>query len=116
MKLSDYMNLPYSIVITPYTDDGKTYYYGRVLELDGCQSTGDTLEELNQSIKEAMELHIETLLENGWEVPVPSESQKEFSGRLLVRMPPSLHKRLYQESQREGVSLNLLAVTKLAGA
>ena len=112
MSVSDYMKLNYSIIVTPYDEEGQKYFYGRVLELEGCQSTGDTIEELNESIKEAMELYIETLLEKGWDVPVPDE--KKYSGKVLLRMPSSLHRRLVQEANMEGVSFNTLAVAKLA--
>lgn len=36
------------------------------------------------------------------------------SGRLLIRIPRSLHKRLKQEAAAEGVSLNQYALYKLA--
>jgi len=45
-------------------------------------------------------------------VPVPGG--KEYSGRILVRCPKSLHQALDEEANREGVSLNQLIVAKLA--
>jgi RNA polymerase sigma-B factor len=44
------------------------------------------------------------------------EEPKAHSGRLLVRMPPSLHTQLAQTAEREGVSLNTLVTGALAGA
>jgi hypothetical protein len=44
------------------------------------------------------------------------EESKAHSGRLLVRMPPSLHTQLAQTAEREGVSLNTLVTGALAGA
>src|SRR3954453_19415911 len=38
----------------------------------------------------------------------------EKSGKLLVRVPKNLHESLEVEAKREGVSLNQLAVSKLA--
>jgi hypothetical protein len=38
------------------------------------------------------------------------------SGRLMLRMPPTLHAELAEEAQREGVSLNSLITGILAGA
>jgi predicted HicB family RNase H-like nuclease len=37
------------------------------------------------------------------------------SGKILVRMPPALHEQLVAEAERQGVSLNQLVVTLLAG-
>lgn len=38
-------------------------YYAYCPELEGCQSQGDTFEEVMANIKEAIELYIETLPE-----------------------------------------------------
>jgi RNA polymerase sigma-B factor len=49
--------------------------------------------------------------------PAPEpEEPKAHSGRLLVRMPPSLHTQLAETAEREGVSLNTLVTGALAGA
>lgn len=39
---------------------------------------------------------------------------KDDLGRFLVRMPRSLHRKLVQEAEREGVSLNTLCTAKIA--
>ena len=36
-------------------------YYAYVPELEGCQSQGDTLDEVMRNIQEAFELYVETL-------------------------------------------------------
>ena len=46
MEVKDYMKLPYTRQVQEINDESGHYFYGRILELDGCQSTGDTLEEL----------------------------------------------------------------------
>jgi RNA polymerase sigma-B factor len=49
--------------------------------------------------------------------PAPEPEQPQsHSGRLLVRMPPSLHSELVRAAEREGVSLNTLVTGALAGA
>lgn len=40
--------------------------------------------------------------------------QKEYSGKLLLRIPKDLHRDLVEAAQRNGVSLNQYAVYKLA--
>ncbi len=42
-----------------------------VPDLDGCVSTGKTLEEVKTNIAEAIEMHIESLREHGEPVPPP---------------------------------------------
>ncbi len=64
MEVKDYMKLPYTRMVQEVDDESGHYFYGRILELDGCQSTGATLEEVYQSLNEAMEGYLEVKLEN----------------------------------------------------
>ena len=107
MNIKDYMKLPYTILVQEINDESGHYFYGRVLELDGCQSTGNTLEELYRSLNEAMEGYIGVKLENNLPVPTPEVTEK-YSGKFV------LHRRLAIEADAEGVSLNQLALYKLA--
>ena len=113
MEVADYMKLPYTRLVQEMNDESGHYFYGRILELDGCQSTSDTLEELYESLNEAMEGYIEIKMENNLPIPVP-ETASDYSGKFVVRLPKSLHQRLVIEAEREGVSLNQLALYKLA--
>ena len=113
MELKDYMKLPYTRLVQEMNDESGHYFYGRILELDGCQSTADTLEELYASLNEAMELYLEVKLENNLSIPVP-DVVGNYSGKFVVRLPKTLHQRLAIEAEREGVSLNQLALYKLA--
>jgi len=113
MEVKDYMKLPYTIVTRHVTDDSGAYYFATVLELDGCMSDGETLEEAYENIHEAMEGWIETKLEAGFPVPTPLDADR-FSGKFVVRLPKSLHARLAVEAQREGVSLNQYTLYKLS--
>lgn len=112
-SLKEYIQLPYTRLVQEINDDSGHYFYGRILELDGCQSTGDTLEELYESLNEAMEGYIEVKLENHLPIPVP-ETVNNYSGKFVVRLPKSLHQKLAIEANKEGVSLNQLALYKLA--
>lgn len=113
MEINDYMKLPYTKLVQEMNDESGNYFYGRILELDGCQSTGATLQELYESLNEAMEGYIEVKLENNLPIPLPN-SVNNYSGKFVVRIPKSLHQKLAIEAEQEGVSLNQLAVYKLA--
>lgn len=112
-SVKEYMDLPYNFIIQPVKDESGPYFYARVLELDGCQSTGETFEEAYENLKEAMEGWIETKLENGFDVPLPV-GYDDFSGKFIVRIPKSLHYKLSVEAEQEGVSLNQYALYKLS--
>ncbi len=113
MDIRDYLKLPYTRIIQEVNDESGHYFYGRILEIEGCQSTADSLEALNEDLNEALEGCIELLLEEGLEIPLPL-TVDEYSGRFLLRLPKSLHQRLTIEAEREGVSINQLAIYKLA--
>lgn len=113
MEVKDYMKLPYTRIIREMNDESGHYFYGKILELDGCQSTGDTLDELYVNLNEAMEGWLEVKLENGISIPEPDIADN-YSGKFVVRLPKTLHQRLAVEAKLEGVSLNQLALYKLA--
>ena len=113
MNIKDYMKLPYTKLVQEMNDESGHYFYGRILEMEGCQSTGDTLEELYKGLNEAMEGYLEVKIENGLKIPMP-ERADDYSGKFNVRLPKSLHQRLVIEANQEGVSLNQLVLYKLA--
>lgn len=113
MKVQDYLDLPYSVIIKKITDESGTYYHAAVQELEGCQSTSESFEEAYANIYEAMEGWIETKLENGFEVPEPLE-ENNYSGKFVLRIPKTLHKKLALAAEKEGVSLNQYALYKLS--
>ena len=45
-----------------------------VPDLPGCITTGKTIEEIEHNIREALELHLEGLQEDGEPIPEPSTS------------------------------------------
>lgn len=78
MTVQEYMQLPYGVVIRHINDTSGAYYYATVLELDGCQSDGATVEEAYKNVREAMEIWIKTKLEAGHPIPEPvDEAEKK---------------------------------------
>ncbi len=65
--------MKYMVVV----EKGPSDYGAYVPDLPGCVAAGKTQEEVLRLIKEAIELHIESLEENGEPVPQPS-SVSEF--------------------------------------
>ena len=113
MQIKDYLNLPYSIITKKIHDESGVYYSAQVKELDGCQSSGETLEEVYTNIYEAMEGWIEAKLENGFTIPMPQD-ENNYSGKFLLRLPKSLHKELALNAEHEGVSLNQYVLYRLS--
>ncbi len=68
MNVDDYMQRPYTRILESDENGG---WCARVLELEGCFSGGDTPDEANRSLSEAMRLWIEFQIERGYEIPEP---------------------------------------------
>jgi predicted RNase H-like HicB family nuclease len=107
------MKLPYTIIVQQQADESGLYFVGRVIELDGCFSDGETREKALAGTMDAMEGWIETRLENGFSIPEPMPAT-EFDGNFTMNIPLSLHRRLSFEASREKVSLNQYALYKLS--
>ncbi|MBW4454385.1 MAG: type II toxin-antitoxin system HicB family antitoxin [Nostoc indistinguendum CM1-VF10] len=52
-------------------------YSAYVPDLPGCVTTGATLEEVKQMIAEAIEFHLEGMLEDGLPIPKPTSIAHE---------------------------------------
>ncbi|MBT8108198.1 MAG: type II toxin-antitoxin system HicB family antitoxin [Gammaproteobacteria bacterium] len=53
-------------------ENAGTNYSAYVPDLPGCIATGETLEEVEKLMAEAIEFHIEGLKEDGLPIPTPS--------------------------------------------
>ncbi|MCL4442194.1 MAG: type II toxin-antitoxin system HicB family antitoxin [Firmicutes bacterium] len=102
-NLDHYLNLPYKIEIVPSPEGG---YAAKIVELPGCISQGQTLEEVIANIEDAKVCWLEVALDEGTPIPEPILSSKDYSGKLVVRMPKSLHRVLVEKAKEENVSLN----------
>jgi len=109
-----YLARPYHVAVLQEAgpEDGWT---ARVEELPGCVATGKTRVDAVARVDEAMREWIADALANGREVP-PPHAANSHSGRLLVRMPRSLHADLSRAAEREEVSLNQFITSVLASA
>ena len=86
-----------------------------VEELPGCKAHGATPESAAARVQDAVERWIEEARADGREIPPPGAAATH-SGKLLVRMPRSLHAELFRAAEREGTSLNGYIVAALAAS
>jgi antitoxin HicB len=114
-SVEHYASLPYHLLLVRDSDDKGKPWTASVEELPGCTSRGSTSEEALNGIREAMTGWIAAALQEGREIPEP-KSATSHSGRLLLRMPRTLHADLTRASEREGVSLNQFITDALASA
>jgi predicted HicB family RNase H-like nuclease len=108
-----YLALPYKRIIFPTGELGDTAYFAEVLELEGCCAEGATYSDAYEALTRKMTIHIQMFLNRGLAPPMP-KMPMEYSGKVLVRMPATLHYKLMLRAKEENVSVNQLIVSKLS--
>ena len=82
-------------------DDEVGLFHGEVLDLrDVVTFQGKSVDELSQAFRDSVDDYLEFCEERG------EEPDKPFSGKLMLRLPPELHRKVYTSSKKEGKSLN----------
>ena len=108
-NLNYYLTLDYTVRLKKNADGT---YFAEIEELPGCMTEGDTDEEALKMLDDAKRAWLEVSLKRKIQIPEPTSD--EFSGKLNVRLPRFLHRKLTYQAKQEGVSLNTLINTTLA--
>jgi predicted HicB family RNase H-like nuclease len=103
----------YTYRITWSADDEE--YVGLCAEFPSLSWLAPDPDLALQGIRQLVADVVEDMLRNKEQIP-ESISNRKFSGRFLVRIPPELHRQLFIEAAEAGVSLNRLASDKLRRA
>jgi predicted RNase H-like HicB family nuclease/predicted DNA-binding protein (UPF0251 family) len=120
--LARHLDLPYHFAVRREHEGKRLWWSARVEELPGCAARGSTPDEAVEHLRTAMKAWLTSALAEHREIPPPSrEAPKSkagsgHSGRLLVRMPSTLHEQLALAAEREHVSLNRLVTDALAAS
>jgi predicted HicB family RNase H-like nuclease len=85
-------------------------YIGRCIELPWLSQWAPTMQKAIASVEHAVDQYV---AEREGDVPRPL-TERQFSGRFLVRTSPALHARLTVEAAEQNVSMNAWVVQKLA--
>src|SRR3954471_16819345 len=83
--------------------------------LPGCNARGSTPDEALERVAAAVAEWVAAAGREGKEIPDPKSAQSH-SGRLLLRMPQTLHAELARAAERERVSLNQFITDALSGS
>jgi predicted RNase H-like HicB family nuclease len=105
----------YPIVLARAANGDGPGWIATVEELPGCEAHGPTPESAAAGMGDAVDRWVRAARADGREVPPPGAAAAH-SGRLLVRMPRSLHAELVRASDREGTSLNAYIVAALSAS
>ena len=92
-------------------DDKAGLFHGEVLDLrDVITFQGTSVEELEKEFRDSVDDYLEFCEERG------EEPDRPFSGRLMLRLSPQVHRDVYVRARQEGKSLNQWIAEKLEQA
>jgi antitoxin HicB len=111
-QVEHYLSLNYHKRL--YQDEDGSWIV-EVDDLPGCVADGNTPDEAVKNLFEALTSWLRSRIDANLPVPEPSEAD-EYSGRILLRMPRFLHRRLSLQARAEGASLNQYLVSLLSDA
>lgn len=111
-SLDDYFSFsyPYELV---RDEDGS--FVASHPALIGCLAQGETADEAVAALDLARRAWIEVRFEEGLPIPEPLEDA-DYSGKILLRIPPSLHATLARMAEQQDASLNQLLNNLLSEA
>lgn len=107
--VQEYLSLPYTMIVR--RDDRDSIYVAQVKEIPACTGHGDTAGAALEMLHDNLEDWIAYAIEEGEQIPVPEDPSELPSGKWVQRVPRSIHKRLTEVAEIEGVSLNQLVLT-----
>jgi predicted RNase H-like HicB family nuclease len=111
VNIDEVLKQPYARVITPAPEGG---YTAAVVEFPGCVTQGETVEDAYANLEDAARGWLEAVVEAHQPVPQPLTTEGDFSGKVVLRLPKSLHGKASRSAEREDVSLNTFLVTAIA--
>ena len=92
-------------------DEDAELFHGEVLDTrDVITFQGTSIEELTKAFHDSIDDYLEFCQQRG------EKPDKPFSGRLMLRVPPPLHRRVYAQAKKEGKSLNQWILDRLKEA
>jgi len=108
--LDEILQQHYSFHVLAEPSGGFTVTYP---DLPGCATQVEVLDEVAEAAQEIRDLWLTSMFERGSPIPEPGGAE-QMSGKFVVRLPKSLHRRLADRADAEHVSLNQMVVTMLS--
>lgn len=102
----------YSYYVVNIGDDKEDAFKAIIPKFPNVHAYGDNAQELNDGVIAGLEVALEDLIKAG-KNPPPPDKESNFSGKILLRINPEIHEKLYYESLANKLSLNKYIVSKL---
>lgn len=104
----------YTITVKRVLEDGEPLFKATVKELPHVAEYGDSYNDVYELAIDTIESLYGMAGDMGHPFPDPVDDNENFSGRVTLRLPKSLHRSASNMADAEGVSLNQFLVTTIA--
>lgn len=111
--------MPWHFCVEPSEWEGEKGYWAWVSELPNCSTFGRSQAEALSAVARLLPTYIKTAIRSNAVIPTPTNREAEadkVGGKIVLRLPKSLHLGLKQAADKENTSLNqfaLYALTKV---
>lgn len=102
----------YSYHVINIGDDTEDAFEAIIPKFPNLHVYGDNPKELNDGVIATIEFELEELEKKG-KTPPPPDKKSDFNGKILLRIAPETHEKLYYESLAHKLSLNKYIESKL---
>jgi antitoxin HicB len=110
MEPTEILRKPYVRHVVPQPDG---LFKAEILEFPGCFAIGETAASAMVELEDVAVDWLAAAIAQGQNIPEPTESSA-YSGKLVLRMSKTLHRKATQFALRDGVSLNQFIVNCIA--
>ena len=93
--------------VVEYDEDAKIFTGEVINTRDVITFQGKSVQELERAFRKSIDDYLEFCKSRN------EEPDKPFSGKLMVRIPPALHRRIALEARRRGQSVNRYIIDRL---
>lgn len=104
----------YNVVVRRIVVDTEAIFEARVKEFPDLTEYADSPQEAYELAIDAINTVVETFAEKGRRLPDVVDAPVDFSGRVTLRLPKSLHRALADAADADDVSLNQHLVNVLS--
>ena len=108
------MELDYNFNVFLTYSSGEKEYLIKYVDFNTIIGVGKTLEEALKEAQENLKIYLDYCKDNSIAIPNPSlEEEKDYSGKITLRMSKTLHQKVDERARKEGISVNSLVTEAL---
>lgn len=103
------MELDYNFNVFLTYSSGEKEYLIKYVDFNTIIGVGKTLEEALKEAQENLKIYLDYCKDNSIAIPNPSlKEEKDYSGKITLRMSKTLHQKVDERARKEGISVNSL--------